>query len=221
MKHLIVNADDFGLSAGINRGIVEAHRRGVLTSTSLMVDAAGADEAAGLAPELPALSVGLHADLPEALLDQGGAAARAELERQLERFTALVGRAPTHLDSHHNVHRKPPLEPVFVEVARQAGLPLREHSAARYFAKFYGQWGGKSHLEQIAVLSLIRMLETEIADGLTELSCHPGYPDLETGYFVEREAELRTLCDPRVPQALARLEIALASYHDYPRLAGA
>ena len=63
-RRLIVNADDFGLTHGVNRAVADAHRHGVLTSASLMVDAPGAEDAARLARELPGLSVGLHADGP-------------------------------------------------------------------------------------------------------------------------------------------------------------
>ena len=62
-RKLIVNADDFGASAGVNRGVVEAHVRGVVTSTSLMVKGAGATGAAALARLHPRLGVGLHWDL--------------------------------------------------------------------------------------------------------------------------------------------------------------
>src|SRR5881628_2747539 len=59
MKSLIVNGDDFGASPAINRGIKEAHRRGILTSTSLLVKAEWAEEAAALGRAAPDLSVGL------------------------------------------------------------------------------------------------------------------------------------------------------------------
>ena len=215
MKYLIVNADDFGASRGINRGILEAHRRGILTSTSMMVHAPGSQEAAWLSRDAPELSVGLHADLSE----EGGPAAgeescRAALHRQFARFQELMGRPPTHLDSHHNAHRDPRLLPVFLDLARQYALPLREHSPARYFSKFYGRWAGQTHLEQISAESLARMLRTEIEEGVTELSCHPGYSDADyvTGYSVERESELRTLCDPRIREVLAGHSIQLVSF---------
>jgi predicted glycoside hydrolase/deacetylase ChbG (UPF0249 family) len=218
MKALIVNGDDFGASRGIGRGILEAHRHGVLTSTSLLVNAPGSEEAAELGRRAPRLSIGLHVDLGA---DSGRAVdsrlgLRRQLDDQLHRFEQLVGRPPTHLDSHHNVHRRPDLLPGFLEFARHHGLPLREHSPVRYFSKFYGQWGGRTHPEQIGVESLARMLETEIGDGISELSCHPGYvePELVTGYSVEREAELRTLCDPSLRAVLAANSIRLVSYHD-------
>src|SRR5215469_11365912 len=67
MKYLIVNADDFGASCGINRGVMEAHERGILTSASLLVDAQGAKEAAALCGTAPNLSVGLHVDVRKEL----------------------------------------------------------------------------------------------------------------------------------------------------------
>src|SRR2546422_11007657 len=103
MKHLIVNGDDFGASAGVNRGIVEAHRWGILTSTSLIVDAPRSEEAALVSRTFPRLSVGLHVHLVH---EAAGEKYRAELWRQLRRFRALTGHWPTHLDSHRNVHRK-------------------------------------------------------------------------------------------------------------------
>ena len=64
-KYLIVNADDFGQSPGINRGIIEAHEHGIVTSASLMTRWLAAGEAASYAREHPELSVGLHLDLGE------------------------------------------------------------------------------------------------------------------------------------------------------------
>ncbi len=215
MKYLIVNADDFGASRGINRGIIEAHRNGIVTSTSLIVNTPFGEEAAKLANQARHLSVGLHVDLPKAP-DATTERLREELQRQFARFVEWMGRPPSHLDSHHNLHRDPKALPEFLELAAKHGLPLREHSPVRYFSKFYGQWGGKTHFEQISVESLRRMLETEIEDGITELSCHPGYVEANyvTGYGVEREAELRTLCDPIIREVLAACSIRLISYHE-------
>jgi predicted glycoside hydrolase/deacetylase ChbG (UPF0249 family) len=221
VKYLIVNGDDFGASRGINRGIIEAHCRGILTSTSLMVNAHWSEEAAVLSRAVPDLSVGLHIHLttkgeyPTAGPDDNDDC-RAELYRQLSRFQELMGRSPTHVDSHHNIHRQPRLLPHFLDLAGQYGLPLREHSPVRYFSKFYGQWGGATHLEQISVESLTRMLEIDVQEGVTELSCHPGYVDTDfaSGYSVEREAEVRTLCDPIIRQVLAEQSIQLVSFRD-------
>ena len=230
MRYLIVNADDLGQSPGTTRGILEAHVRGIVTSASLMVDAPWSARAALLARATPALSIGLHATLPAgagvaspAPRGTGHADLRDELRRQVDRFAALMGRPPTHVDSHHNVHREPELLDSFLDLARDLGLPLRGHSPARYFSGFYGQWGGTRHPEHVGVESLLRMLEREALEGITELSCHPGHLDERqtSGYAIERELELRTLCDPRAREGIEALGITRVSYHDLGRLAAA
>jgi chitin disaccharide deacetylase len=217
MKWLIVNGDDFGITAGINRGMVEAHRNGILTSTSLLVDRPACEEAAALAREHATLSTGLHLELnpndPER--------ATAEAERQFMRFMELVGIAPSHVDSHHDVHYDPRLLPHLRAWAARVGVPLRGHSVARHFRKFYGQWGGETHLEQIDVEGFLRLVDAEVGDGVTELTCHPGYvePGFPSSYAAEREVELQTLCDRRVRQALDQRGIRLVGFRDLAALA--
>jgi predicted glycoside hydrolase/deacetylase ChbG (UPF0249 family) len=227
MRYLVVNADDFGACSGVNRGIVEAHRRGIVTSASLMVGRSGSEEAARLARECPALDVGLHASFVDEqrrlLADLADPdACRVALDEQVVRFTDLLDRWPTHLDSHHHVHTRPGLLRHFREVAEEYGIPLRECSGVRYCPRFYGQWAGERHPEQLTVVSLIRILETDIGDGVTELGCHPGYPDpaLVSSYADERELELRTLCDGRVRRFLDRCGIALVGFGEVSRLLG-
>src|SRR5512143_125956 len=124
-RYLIVNADDFGLSAGVNRGIIRAHEEGILTSASLMVRYPAAAEAARYALEHPRLSVGLHLDLAEwvyrddqwipryqVVATDSEAAVAEEVTRQHESFRRLLGRAPTHIDSHQHVHRNDPVRSV-------------------------------------------------------------------------------------------------------------
>ena len=219
-KYCIVNGDDFGASSGITRGILEAHTSGILTSTSLMINMPAAREAIELGAEHPGLSIGLHVNFtnegsPVIDLDDPEAA-REELDRQYGLFIELAGRAPSHIDTHHNIHRNPLLEPVFVAFAARHDALLREHSPIRYYSGFYGQWDdGESHPEHISPGQLMAMLETEVRPGFTEFACHPGYAaDYESTYSVEREVELESLCDPAVRHRLADLEIELINFHD-------
>jgi len=216
MKWLIVNGDDFGAGWGVNRGIAEAHCRGILTSASLMIGLPFSREAARLSRDLPDLSVGLHAHLSAG--DPDGAA--AELRRQFGGFLELIGRPPTHLDSHHDAHRQPRLLPHFLALAQQHRLPLRGRSPVRCLSQFYGQWDGVSHLEQVSVSSLERVLRAEAGNGCTELVCHPGHadPELHSSYSTERAAELATLCDPRIRTLLSELQIRLIGFRDLPGL---
>lgn len=217
MRRLIVNADDLGLSEGVNRGILEAHERGIVTSTSLMVESEAAEEAVEHARAAPRLSVGLHA-----VLDRGGELLVSpeecpdELERQRRRFEELTGRAPTHVDSHHHVHRDPRLEPSFVAFAARHGLPLRDHSRARHCGSFYGRRDGTSAPEQVGVERLLELLAA-LEDGVTELGCHPGYAGgLRSSYTSERERELSTLTDARVRARVRELGIELIGFEELP-----
>ena len=212
MKWLVVTGDDFGASHGINRGIVEAHEDGILTSTSLLVDGPASAAAAALGREHPDLSVGLHLVLDPG--DPDGAA--AECGRQLARFLELAGEPPTHVDSHHDVHYDPRVLPLVLTLAEHAGVPVRGHRGARHLRKFYGQWGGRTHPEQIGVDGLLRLLDAEVHEGVTELSCHPGYvePGFRSTYVAEREMELRTLCDARVRRGIRAREIRLIGFRD-------
>jgi predicted glycoside hydrolase/deacetylase ChbG (UPF0249 family) len=227
VRFCIVNADDFGTSRGVNRGIAEAHEAGIVTSTSLMVNRPASEAAAELAAGMPRLSVGLHCNLtheggpPVVDLDDAKAVA-AELDRQLDRFRALLGRPPTHLDAHHNVHRRENLTPVFADAADRLGIPLRDHSGVHWFGSFYAAWDGETHPEQVSPASL-RTMVAGFPDGVTELCCHVGYvdPDFDSEYHAERELELATLLDPRARQAFDEADVVRISYYDPPSATGA
>jgi predicted glycoside hydrolase/deacetylase ChbG (UPF0249 family) len=217
---LIVNADDFGYSRGVNRGILEAHEHGVVTSVGLMVNTPATDEAVGLAASHPALSLGLHVNFTneaQRLVEfDDPAVCRAELRRQVDRFVALVGRLPTHLDSHQHVHRDPRRLSHFQELAGELDLPLRESSAVVYKGGFYAQWEyGVSDPSKVSLDALVGMLRHEVFDGVTELGCHPGYydPAAEFVYHHDRELELASLCAPGVRDVLREEGIRLISYH--------
>lgn len=221
---LIVNADDFGASAGVNRGIVECHRHGVLTSTSLMVTGAAVDEAIALSRLNPELAIGLHWDVVgederEFDLDDHDAV-RREFGLQLERFLDLMGRPPTHVDSHRHTHLEDGVRELFQELAAPLGVPLRGDGRVEFIGGFYGQWEwGVTDLSHVSVEALQGILRDEVGDGWTEVSCHPGYmtPEYRSMYGIEREAEIRTLTDPRVRATIDELGIRLESYASYGR----
>jgi chitin disaccharide deacetylase len=226
-RTLIVNADDFGLTSGVTRGVIEAHERGIVTSASLMVRRAAAEEAAAYARAHPHLAVGLHLDLGESTYDEGTwrligrvvalddeNAIAAEVAAQLRTFKALVGRGPTHIDSHQHMHHTHPVaRPAVRRALHDCSLPLRHYSTARYCGEFHGRTGTNEPLPQgITSDRLIQILEA-LPEGITELACHPGYADgLDSPYREERERELRVLTDPRVKAAVDSAGIALRSF---------
>jgi chitin disaccharide deacetylase len=227
---LIVNADDFGRTAAINSGVIRAHEHGIVTSASLMVRWPAARAAAEYCRGCPALAAGLHLDLEESIKRDGHwyvvyrrvpagdvGLARREVRRQLEMFRGLVGRDPTHLDSHQHIHIKDPsLTGIFVELAAELGVPLRYHGIP-YYGGFFGQTtDGEPLLENVAVDHLIEMVEG-LPSGVTELGCHPGAGgDGWSIYDWERAIEVEALCDPRAPRAIERAGVELRSFAEVP-----
>ena len=249
---LIVNADDFGYSESVSAGILRAHRDGVVTATTLMTNAPDTRGAAKLARATPSLDVGVHLvvtfDRPLAdvervptLVDRDGRFFRPIelLARDIDRKEALVeyraqylkarellGREPTHLDSHHWVHDHPALEWAIGELARETGAAARIHSdeqrdrlrarGVRTPDRFVRDF---QHEGKVGVDPLLALLESIAAKGgVTELMCHPGEPDealaKRSGYARERATELATLTDPRVRARVKDLGISLTTFAD-------
>lgn len=229
-RALIVNADDFGRSAGVNRGVIRSHEEGVVTSATLMVRWSDAEDAAAYGRR-SSLSVGLHLDLGEwayrdgewwpcyeVLATQAADAVAEEIDRQLRRFERLMGRAPTHLDSHQHVHREQPVRAALLRVGERLGVPVREATAGiAYSGVFYGHDGkGTPAPAAITVDALVEAIES-LSPGTTELGCHPAAEvDHESTYGRERLQEVETLCDPRVRAAIDRRGIRLCSFADLP-----
>jgi chitin disaccharide deacetylase len=227
-RYLVVNADDFGYSQGVNRGIVEAHEHGIVTSASFMVRKPGAADAALYSRGSSTLDVGLHIDLGEWIFrddkwhplyefvdlgDRG--AVHKEVREQISAFLDLVGRAPTHLDSHQNIHIRDPVRAIVLRYGQELGVPVRHFSShIRHCGGFYGQTAEGVPLPQaISVQALTRLL-SGIAPGITELGCHPGYgSELDSVYASERDKEIRTLCDPRIRECLTTLGITPTAFH--------
>jgi predicted glycoside hydrolase/deacetylase ChbG (UPF0249 family) len=226
-RALIVNGDDFGRTPGINRGVIRAHEHGVLTSASLMVRWPAATEASAYCRGRPALSVGLHLDLGEWVYRDGrwqtiysvvatddADAVAVEVHRQLAAFRRLLGREPTHVDSHQHVHLSEPVRSVVVEAVRPLGIAARACGAApHYCGDFYGQTGrGEPWPDGITLAAFVRIVAA-LPAGVTELSCHPGEgDDVESVYCSERAQELRVLCDPAARAALVQHRVRLVAH---------
>jgi hypothetical protein len=152
-KRLIVNADDYGRTPGVSRGILHAHVHGIVTSTTVLINQPDLDHQMADALGYPDLGVGLHLvstsgqpvlppDRVPGLVDAEGlflsqrtqwaSAAdlpldqlRSEWSAQIARFEDLAGRPPDHLDCHHFVHLFPPIFEVYADLAAEHRLPLR------------------------------------------------------------------------------------------------
>jgi chitin disaccharide deacetylase len=207
-RFLIVNADDLGMTAAVNEGIFAAHEGGLVTSASLMVLRDDAPAAVEELPAYPDLSVGLHLErcssFPRHMRGKGRTPA-AECRKQLERFRELVGRDPTHLDSHKHVHETDGAFGAAAEaLAAELKAPLRNRGI-RYERRFYGR-------DAISPEHLMGLIEA-LPPGWTEVGCHPAAGPVPTSsYDAERQIELATLRDPRVKNLLNVTGVRLCNF---------
>jgi predicted glycoside hydrolase/deacetylase ChbG (UPF0249 family) len=227
-RYLIVNADDFGRSAEVNAGILRAYEGGVVTSASLMVRWPAAEDAAAYAREHPSLAVGLHLDLGEwtyrdpawegeyeVVAPDDAEAVEAEVRSQLEDCRRLLGRDPTHIDSHQHIHLKEnAVGDAARRVAHELSVPLRQRDTrVRYCGSFYGQSAEGQALHDAITPEHLIELVNGIGEGITEFACHPGDGG-PGGYDHERRLEVEALCDPGVRQAIERSGVVLRSFGD-------
>lgn len=268
---LIVNADDYGRSANVSRGIRDSYLHGILRSTTCMMNMPTVVDDIKIAQqETPDLGMGVHLVLtagrpllsPEKVstltksdgsflkLDQlianraqiDSAQVKAEWRTQIERFIAVSGHKPTHLDSHHHssyftpdffqamlelaheydVAIRLPVEPEARET--MAGIPAEllqpvvDH-APRLLAQFHPRHPDAffaSFYDDLATQTeLFRIMES-LTDGTFEIMAHPGYsdPDLiaSTSYAIQRDRELEILIAAETLAEVKKCRIELINF---------
>lgn len=153
-KILIINADDFGLLPEVNQGIIECFESGSITSTTLMVNMEGGQDAVEQAKKHPTLGVGFHftltqgkplsskREIPTLVNGDGNFYPRGQLEKRIimgkvaaddlkKEFLAQIegfkqwGLEMTHIDSHHHIHMFPIIFKIVSDYAHRTALPLR------------------------------------------------------------------------------------------------
>ncbi len=206
-KLLLVNADDFGYANGVDRGIIDAHVRGIVTSTSVMIRG-GETLSMQILSNFPRLSAGLHFFIEDKefetmlrsrapLRDSTLIWVSEELERQWMLFETIIGRVPSHIDSHHNIHFHPQIMEIMTDYGLKNSVPIRNTYARKLITDFYGG-RGTGNKDRVGVDALLKIL-MHLSYGVTELVCHPGLADAKlkekSSYADLREVELRTLTD--------------------------
>ena len=149
---VIFNADDFGLSKGVNLGIIESHRHGLVRSTTIMAGMPGFEHAVKLSRGCPGLKIGVHLTLTagksvggvyktltdgdgrfqpltevKRLAETGGIdliEVESEYEAQIQKVLA-AGINPDHFDSHHHTHNLPGIFKVFLKLVEKYGVCAR------------------------------------------------------------------------------------------------
>ncbi|RFU69913.1 chitin disaccharide deacetylase [Bacillus sp. V59.32b] len=204
MTKLIINADDFGYSKGVNLGIIEAYQNGVVTSATMMTNMPRAAHAAALALENPGLGVGIHlvldcgapvCDHVPSLVNEKGVfhkmagieqfAELADIENeyasQIERFFAL-GLKPTHIDSHHHLHGHQKIYPTVERLAEKYRIPIRKVSAnPQHMSNVKLQtaqyFNHDFYGDELTLEYFIGLLDTVLPYETAEIMTHPAYID--------------------------------------------
>lgn len=245
MSKLIINADDFGYSSGVNYGIVHAHQRGILTSTTIMANMPGFDEAVLLAKENPKLGVGVHLTLTcgkplrndvSSIVDEGGKFKdlsfyegifkinSEELYREWnEQIKKVIksGINPTHLDSHHHVNGIEQISDVFIQLAKEYKLPVRNNfnvpkelkTTERFITDFDSLSLSKEIWKNMEINNLIMDC---LKYNNIEIMCHPAYVDAfllsNSSFNINRTFVLKELIDNKYPNIFKENSIKLSHY---------
>ncbi len=222
-KRIIINADDFGYRKDINKGIIYAHKNGIVKSTTVLTDREAFEDAVSLSKENPGLKTGLHIDLdvffeikrPEgtitAFRNPGKQAISDTINRQADKFLN-AGLKLSHFDSHHHTHLHPDIFPIVVEKAKEFNVPVR------FFTGFYDNGAVAREMQKMLDENGIKYCPRFIngwywgnvdeSFELAELMTHPGFNE------IWREFEIAKCCDPNLIKYLNDNNIQAISFED-------
>lgn len=241
MANIIFNADDFGYSKGINYGIIEAHKSGVLTSTTLMMNMPGTIHGVELSKEVRTLAIGLHLNISlgkpltkgKSLvgedgkfikpnnLPQGYTYCEEDLEKEIraqyDKFLELMGRKPSHLDSHlFSTDKVPEMRKLAAKLALEKDIPLRNYDIDVYnHVEFinYRNYNAKPTLDYI-----VDNFQDIITHDYVEIMTHPGFVDYEvynnSSYNIQRANELKFLTSREIKKLIEDNNVSLITYYD-------
>ncbi|UTY40031.1 chitin disaccharide deacetylase [Allocoprobacillus halotolerans] len=239
INQLIVNADDFGMTQANTIGILVAHKEGIVTSTTCMMNMPYAKFALKQAQHYPQLGVGIHLvltvgrpliDGAHSYTDEMGNFIRPkdypdgkphgdvnelyrEWKAQIEKFIEIAGHKPTHIDSHHHVHLLPWHQEVAKALAKEYDLPIRQRhqiiDTYPYIPVF-----DKMYDEDVNYQYVTEVLQSH--SGALELMCHPAYLDQRlydmSSYNLPRMKELEFLTSSQIKSFIQENHIELINF---------
>jgi len=239
---LIVNADDFGISIGTNYGILEAHKNGIVSSTTLMVNMPACDHAIEIAKSNPTLGVGIHFNLTKgkplttinSLTSPSGEFFKNyknvaltneeeienELRAQLGKFLSY-GIEPSHFDSHHHVHLLPNVLNVVEKLAKEYNKPIRKAWYAdligRDFSKdIRGNDAFGDFFGEDITIDTLKTIIKNAKGKVLEIMCHPSFldPDIYHGssYNLGRINEYSILTSKEIKDFIKEKDIELINF---------
>lgn len=239
---LIINADDFGLSRGVNYGIIDAHKNGVIKSTSIMAGMPGFDHAVELLKDCPELGCGVHLTLSaykpvlkthKTIVDENGYFYKRIYNKKVEDFdlneiynefcaqiekVKACGIKITHLDSHHHIHMSEILKPVIEKILEKYNFPIR--GGLRYDLNYNKivPYEGIFYDNTVSV-DAFKSLKDKVGEyEILETMSHPAYIDsfiMETSsYNLKRAEELKILTSKELKNFFEENKIEICNYRD-------
>jgi len=244
LKKLIVNADDYGMTEANTISTILCHIDGILTSTTMMVNMPFAEYGAKLAKDYPTLGIGIHLVLTmgrplvegaKSYTDENGDFRRpntyekhmpcadpnelyTEWKAQIEKFIEIMGKKPTHIDSHHHVHMEEAHLPIALKLAKEYDVPLRlkkeiddyDFQFAKLIPNFYDS--------NATINYFLDMNPMEVEDEICELMCHPSFLDDRllslSSYAKPRTIEMVVLRSQEVKSWIKEKNIELINFTD-------
>lgn len=232
VKKLIINADDYGLCDSVSLGILTAHREGILTSTTCMMNMPNIEKYLALTEAYPNLGLGVHLNITlgpsltkNSFIDEKGnfksrdcyqnkkpivnkEELYKEWKAQIELFISITGHKPTHLDSHHHVHLLPSNINVALQLAKEYDLPIRQetHIQKDYeFVKF-----SEDFYNETVTIKTLKSICNYNYD-IFEIMCHPAYVDWylyqNSSYNLKRTEELVLLCSNEAKNLVSHIQL--------------
>ncbi|SDL84701.1 chitin disaccharide deacetylase [Sediminibacillus halophilus] len=224
---VLFNADDFGLTKGVNDGIIEAFVNGVVGSATLMMNGPAVEHAVKAAKRHPGLKVGIHLVLTwgkalcpdlHSIVDREGIfrwrsdfrkrtvpdlkETEKEWRTQMEAFLS-TGLPLHHIDSHHHIHGWEPLRELTLRLAEDYRVPVRFVESLRTSPDYlltealWTDFYGKGVTSNI--FDQLRMIPADKVEVMT----HPAFVDTElqaiSSYAEPRNAEREILCSLKIP----------------------
>lgn len=247
MLKLIINADDFGYSRAVNYGIIDAHTKGVLTSTTCLTNMPGLEHAFELGKQYRSLGIGIHLTLTcgrplldhhQTLVDADGNFKKLhhyqgkayvnpdelyrEWKAQIEAFLAS-GLRPTHLDSHHHINNRESILPIFIRLAEEYQLPVRNNFDQEVAGSKLITTDQFEYNPEIMLADTRTILEQYHGAETVEIMCHPAYLDKflmeNSSYATPRLEELAAITHPEIKEKLRSKEhFELITYNDLGRV---
>lgn len=217
-KNLIIHADDFGLTPGISRGILQTIRQGVVSSTSVIIETPYLSTTKKLIKNNPDVDWGLHVVIenPTRPFDRY---ITNETERQIGLFQQYFHTRPSHIDFHKGFRFDTKIYFSLRMLVLRHGLAFRYDNRHKVVTDFYGFHNRTNTIDCIREQSLIQIL-SRVSSGFTELVCHPGYTNgrLSDPYRAQRSIELATLTNPDIRRAITTHDIRISTFKQYTKL---